>query len=352
MLNTSSIRNKKDNADLSVINKGMRKIEEKTADYQFDNDIIKSFHSMESKIFSNMGTENETNPQNEQVRKDFNLNEITQKYSDEEYSKNIFNKDKKLLISINKKLNQFSVFTENNEPIGYFNVLHIIKYLGDVYDTKKQFLREVDDKSFQKAKELVKVLIFKIKYNPENKYTDIVLLNYTQSGFLGDVDLLIKLNDQLYKYQERLHSDLAKVDMDNRIKIELNIKKFIFILLNYTLQLISIISEKIKDKEDKRALKEKLVNYSIAIVYRINIFVQEQLKIIDKQNKSIKESINMNMEMKKDLDEKLNKIMKKGSNIGSVHKVGMISDSDTNIMNQLYEVDVSDDSIKRIIYEA
>ena len=338
MLNTSALKKNNDNTNFknigneTIIDEGIRKIEE-TANNNLefnDNDIIKSFHSMEGRIFDNINTSNNSNKNvidgnkvnindiiganannannaNPSFQIDnFNLNEITIKYSDEEFTRSIFDNEKKLLISVNEKLNKFSVFNEKHNLIGYFTIQTIAKYLCDIYDTKQQFLKEIELQNFQKSKELIKVLIFKLKYNKKTKYSDIVISDYTKSGFMGDIELLVKLNNHLHKYQmENMQNDLANVDINNRIKMEQNIKKFIFILLNYTLKLISIISEELKNNDEKKELKMNLVNYSIGIVYRINLFVQEQLKVINNQNKSVKDTLESNIQIKHKLKEKL-----------------------------------------------
>lgn len=291
--NTNLIKNI---ANETIVDKSIREIEDKTGN---DKNIVESFHSMENNIFSKG-----LKPQDDPFKVDnFKFDEITQKYGDDEIVKNIYNNEKKLLISINEKLGKISIYDEKNTPLGYFTISHIMKYLGDVYDTKQQFLTDLDAQIYQKSKAIIKALIFKLQYNKKNKYVDINILDYTKSGFMGDIELLIKLNNLLYKYQkETLYAELSKVDISNRIKIEQNVKKFIFMLLNYTLKLIAVISDKVKDNND---LKNKLLNYSIGITYRINLFVQEQLKVIKTQNDNIGETLKKNLEVKNELKGKL-----------------------------------------------
>jgi len=288
-------------ANETLIDKTMREIDEKTN--TDDKGIIETFHSLENNIFNNINNTNNVNTNKESFKIDnFNLNEITQKYSDSDHFINIHNGDRNFLVSINEKLNKISIFNDQNIAIGYFTISHIAKYLGDIYDTKKQFLTDLDIRIYIKAKELIKTLLFKLKYNKMNRYVDIIIHDYSYSGFMGDIELLIKLNNMLYKYQkEQLHIDLAKVDQYNKIKIEQTIKKFIFMLLNYTLQLIAIMSDKVSDVK----LKENLMNYSVGVVHRINLFVQEQLKVINNQNLSVNESLKKNLEVKQELKTKL-----------------------------------------------
>jgi hypothetical protein len=321
MLNTIPIKNKNNNnnhnnlimhqpsektiAEETIIDEGIRKIEEKTFNDNFDQN-----NNNNKNIFS--FDDNKEN-RDEEVKININGGDFgLGKNQNEEVRANFMNDDKKIMVTINEKSRKISIFDEKGNQLGYFTIEHIIKYLGDIYDTKQQFLKDIEPETFKQSKALIKKMIFKLNYNKKDKYADIILYDYTKSGFMGDVELLVKSNDLLFKYQaENMQTDLSKVDNHDRAKIEQNIRKFIFVLLNYTLRLISVISEKIKDNPDKKELKEQLLKYSININYKINLFVQEQLKIINNQNKVIKESLDMNLNIKKEIKNDLDKLIKK-----------------------------------------
>ncbi|QKF94053.1 hypothetical protein QKU48_gp0595 [Fadolivirus algeromassiliense] len=317
MLNTSAIKKNNNNLEQSslqkmanetIIEKGIREINEATDthnDFQ-DDTIAKSFHAMEGKIFNNLGTKTElVGGNNDEIKSKFDFSEITNKYSDNKVINSVFDNDRKLMVSINEELKKISVFDEQNKLIGYFTIEHLIKYLSNIYDIKNQFIKDIDNLLYEKGRELIKTLIFRLQYNKKNKYVDFIFNDYTKSGFMGDIELLIKFNNLLYTYQtNKLQTELSKVDVHNRIKIETTIKKFIFLMLNYTLKLISIMSETLKDK-DNHELKDKMLNYSISIVYRINIFVQEQLKVIHNQNKNLKELIDNSATVKETINRKI-----------------------------------------------
>jgi len=94
--------------------------------------------------------------------------------------------------------------------------------------------------------------------------------------------------------------------------MEKNIKKIVYLLLNYTLKLVSMISEKLKDPQagqDKEELKKELIKYSVSLVYRISTFVQEQLQIFNTHNKSIKDIMVYNIEIKDEIKDKLDKLI-------------------------------------------
>jgi len=309
MLNTCSVKkinNNTNNNNSSLIQDSIIQINENNNDDTPYDAIAQSFHSKEKQIFESIHPE--ANNDNKVIQ-NFNLEEITKKYATNK-NVDLFDDNKQLMVTINEKLYKLSVYEKSGNLIGYFTLEHMIKYLGDVYDTKKQFMKDINEDIFNKAKELIKLLIFKLKYNKVTNYADILLFDYTQSGFMGDIELLIKLNNMLYKYQQdMMQNDLSKVDLHNREKIELIIKKFIIMLLNYTLKLISYVSHKLKNNENMEQIKKYLFEYSVDIVYKINLFIQEQLKIINNQNKSIKNALDINIEIKNQIKHKLDKLV-------------------------------------------
>lgn len=314
MLNTIPFK-KKNNTEENFIEKNFKKlvggenvVEEEIKENNIctENEIAKSFHSMETKIFS--GQDNST--KDSFKIENFNFDEITKKYSENV----IFDDQKKIMISINKKLQKISLYDDKNNLLGFFTIFHIVKYLGNVHDTKKQFLKDIDDKIYIQAKTIIKKFLFKLRYNKIDKYTDIILYDYTKSGFMGDIELLININKLLFHYLiNHMQNDLLNVESNNRIKIEQNIKKFIFLLLNYTLKLISIVSNQIKNNNNNSQLKENLTKYSIEIVYKINLFVQDQLKIINNRNNNIKIALDTNVKIKTLLNKKLEELIKNNS---------------------------------------
>lgn len=311
MLNTIPL--KKNNiqpqhiTDETILEEGIRKIEEKTNEPFEENVLPKHVGGnifdfsikekmIKEQINDNILIKNEMG--------NFNLNIPINK------EKQILdiNDEKQLMVSINEDLSKITVCDEKGQPLGFITVHHIAKYLGDIYDTKQQFLTDLDKEVFNKSKTLIKKLIFKLNYNKKDKYADIMLLDHKKSGFMGDIELLIKLNNILDNYyKNRLQSDLAPVESHNKVKIEQNINKFTFLMINYSLGIISYISEMIKNdhSEQKNALKQQLLKYAIGLNYRLNLFVQTQLKFIHNQNKKIQESLDTNLKIKKVIMERL-----------------------------------------------
>lgn len=304
MLNTIPLKKNNDIiqhiTEESILDEGIRRIGEKTNNI-FDEHIVSHHVHNGGNIFSlpekNISADDKIVQEKLQQ---FKLNVVS---NDKTL---LVNEDKKIMVSINELSSKISVVDENNKPIGYFTVSHIVKYLGNVYDTKQQFLPELNNEVYKQGKTIIKKLIFKLNYNKKNKYADIVLLDHKQSGFMCDTELLVKLNSLLDNYHKtQLQNDIASVYPHNKVKIEQNINKFIFLLINYTLSTISLISEQIKDDNTKTELKQRLLKYSIGLNYKLNMFVQQQLQFIHNQNNKIKEALDENLTIKNIIMEKL-----------------------------------------------
>lgn len=277
----------------SLIDKSIKKIE---ANLSPELEVSKSFHLLGANIFNHLHP-----PPTPQVKIDnFNLNEITNKYPEK-----IEPEDRKLMITFNH--NRTSFYDPNGAFLGSFTIPHIIKYLGNIYDSKKQFLKDIED--YTQGKVCIKKFMFKLKYNKIDGYTDIIIYDYTKSGFMGDIEVLINISQLLLKYLKyNLLNDLNHVDHKNKIKIEQNIKKFVFLFLNYILKLLSLCCDKIKDHNDK--LKEKIIMFSVEIVSQINLFVYGELKMIDQKNAHLKKCLEINTKIKKVLNKKIEQLKK------------------------------------------
>jgi len=216
------------------------------------------------------------------------------------------------IISVDEINMKFIFFDNNKKLVGDVTIDHIIKYLGHYYDTNNELLPEIDVKSpnYELAKGLVKKYIFTMVYRKDTKYSTINIKNNLESPFMADVELLIKLNTMLSNFQEtKLNNMLSDIDIKNRSNIEKNIKKLIFQLLNYTLKLIAQISEQLRGKDDleSKALKDRLLKYSIGIMYNLNIFIQEQNKINNSELSTIKTLLDENIQIKNYIAKKISK---------------------------------------------
>ncbi|CAH6421804.1 Hypothetical protein KVN_LOCUS492 [uncultured virus] len=275
-------------------------------------EIVKSIHNIENNIFDY------NNNRNGIEVKEINIDNINSiklgkisKIESHEFKKNINSENSEnLFIYFNQSEKKFSFYNHSNNYIGSFTLFELLKYISEPFDQKNKFLDIVltNNESFQKAKYIINLFIFrKFNYLNKIKYLELKLHDYQTSAFMGDIELIMRLNKLLYEFESiHLENELQYVDEKNRGNIKQIIKKFIFMLLNYTIQLFSIVSEDIKNNLNISSnVKNQIIKYTIGTLYKLSNYVQYELnKNLSKQKNyiSLMESSNI---LKKKLDDKL-----------------------------------------------
>jgi hypothetical protein len=227
-----------------------------------------------------------------------------------EFMESIYTAHKKIYLRFDASNQKFSFFDVHSRNLGSFRVEHLIKYIASFYDVKRQFLNFVDPTAYQQAKILIKTYVGYPEINKKIKFCQINLHDVQQSPFMGDVEMLVRLNDLLYNFEKTsLDRELNYVDAKYKPHIKRVVKQLIYMLLNYTIKLIAYISEEIVHRTDKDRLKEQLVKYSVGISYRISIFVQEQLGVINKRNGEMEKLIDDNRQLRKFVTKKMDALV-------------------------------------------
>ncbi len=266
------------------------------------------------------------------------------------------------LVNIDKKDNRFNFYDKLQVYLGSFSIDELMKYIAHKYDPKNQFLPSINQQRYNEAINIINKMIGSVKYNKNLKYAYIDLLNYDDSPFMGNINSLVKLNNMLHNFEkDKLENALALVDDEYAKKIRQFVKKFIYIMLNYTLQLISITSEAIKNENTREALKKELMNYSIGIVFRISQYVQDQLRMLTDKADEIEKIVNLNIKTTQALENKIDNLESQYNTINTFNTVNVqngglslppdneglvVSYSPYDIMRSPIESD-SDDSTER-----
>lgn len=208
------------------------------------------------------------------------------------------------------KLTKTFLFKDSRQNyIGSFGANHIVKYVGSPYDLKNQFMTNIDNTSYNNAKNVIKNFVGCIKVNPKLKYVNIILLDYQTSPFMGDMELLMQLYSDLYDFEtQELTRELMYVDEKFRTRVASIIEKFIYVLGSYILQLIAVTSDHIKNDASKDKIKSELIKFSIGLVYRISQYVQSQILILHKENESLNNLLDKTIKAREHTDKKLEAI--------------------------------------------
>ncbi len=211
-----------------------------------------------------------------------------------------------MYVGFNK--NKFIFKSEHDKYIGSFNVDHLIKYFGSVYDSNNQFMTNVNNIDYQNGMHIIEKFIGKVNYNKQLQIADILIFSPTESPFMGNIKMLIIITDLLYEFeQNKLQNELLNVNTKIKSKIERIVKQFIYTLHNYTVKIISVASNYIKDSNI--TIKLNLINCSTKLMHRITNFVQDQIKIVMNKNKDIEEMQMISLKLNKVVISKYDNIL-------------------------------------------
>jgi hypothetical protein len=210
--------------------------------------------------------------------------------------------------------------THNNTNIGSLNIDDILDIIN--YEVNMKYPK--DDIHKQK-KYIFNNLLGHFKYNNDMHHTDFIPINYKKSIFMKNLEALMFLNNTLHQFQKL--EKIKKFDTDeyNFKKLSNTFDRFIHIILLKTLELINVISRKLKDNPDNKELKQILVKYTIGIVFRISQYVQKY------SDKMIHKIENINNE-----EHKLNNI--KALIGGKMDKLTSRMNKQNNILKKYYKL--------------
>jgi hypothetical protein len=218
-------------------------------------------------------------------------------------------KDSANLIAIyDEAENRFTFYNSNKSILGSFNFRQIVKYIGKQIDPT--FYNFVESGY---SEELIKTMIGEVLIDPITGKINIILKSHLDSPFMGNLDLLIKLNNSFFKYEStELMNDIALVNNEKlQYNMKISIKQFIYLLINHTLKIVSIASEDIKNDPTQSEMKNKLLKYSVALTYRISNFMKEHIDNYNVQYKKLYGNLEKIINMKKIINNKVNNLEEK-----------------------------------------
>jgi hypothetical protein len=176
-------------------------------------------------------------------------------------------------IKYEKGRKTFSFLNHVGDIVGSFSVPQLIKYLTE--SESSEFIQRIDQETYRESSRIIEQYLLRKETNR------IVLLANTESPFMGDVEMLIRLNKALYNFeQNELHERLEKIESEKiRRRVTLILKRTFYLLLSHTLRVIFIATDAVRNDLGKMELKDHFINYSIGIVYRLAQYVQDQITL-------------------------------------------------------------------------
>lgn len=187
-----------------------------------------------------------------------------------------------IIIEHNKRGYKYVIYDNNKRGIGGFNILQLIKYIN------KRINNFMEDVEIEKSYDIIeKYICYIIKINErdndKNKHVEIKLIPHIDSQFMGNIEMIIKLYNDIIKCD--INKYLISLSFNDFKIIKYNINQLNYLLLNKILRLASYISDNIKDK-DMEEYKKRIISYSTYAMYKITNLIQNELnnKIVEFNN--------------------------------------------------------------------
>lgn len=211
------------------------------------------------------------------------------------------NFDNSIIINFNQEDYSFKVYNVNKIFLGSFTNKDFIKFITNkIYPNF--FLNIGSDSAFPLIKKYICDVIF------VDEMYKIKLLNYLESPFMADIEMIIKLYQGIVQLNDIVKIEIEKIN-DQFIKSQIIkiLKQLAYVILNYSLKFISQISSKMKDDGTRKEMKDKLLKQSIMIVYKLNTFMRDEIDNKTKTYKSLQDNLikigNLKIEMYKKINE-------------------------------------------------
>lgn len=177
----------------------------------------------------------------------------------------------------------FSFINTITNEIDTVSIQDIMKVVSD----NDQFLPNITGPKYTNAKYFIEKYIYNKK-----------ILDYTESSFMGDIELVMKLVCLTDGYiKNDLYNDVTKTA--SAYTIASRIRMFGIELYKYTLNVIKSLLTMV----DSSRIVTKLQNYSVSVVYKLMLLINDQLDDIIDDNKELKHIIKSAFYTKQNIDQ-------------------------------------------------
>ena len=212
---------------------------------------------------------------------------------------------KLLMVHYDPNNKKYTFFDQSEIKIGSFTISQLMKYIGITRD--ENFMKDIDMEI--SGDTIEKFIINKIKDD------NLILHDHKISPFMGNIEMLIKLNTDITKFKKNTKSFTKYLDEldQNYNKVANILNRFVYMLIEHTLKVIYMISETLKNDTTRENVKSTLMNYSSQIIS--NMLSHTNTKIMTQENhinnirNNMMDLIGVKMEMNKqisDLEDKIN----------------------------------------------
>jgi hypothetical protein len=182
-----------------------------------------------------------------------------------------------IIVETNYNQKKFLFYDRNKNFLGGFSSHDFIRFITS--HVSSNFLRGVDSDS---AKTIIEKYICKVSVveKPSKRYI-ISMLNYFESPFMGNIESLIKFYTFIHEFEDNLlQKELDSLNIDESVKTKEIFDNMMYTLLNHILKIIAALTNKLNATDANTSkIRDSLLNYSVAIVYRLSKFVRHEIDI-------------------------------------------------------------------------
>jgi hypothetical protein len=192
---------------------------------------------------------------------------------------NVFKNDmnNSIMVNFDEKEYKFTLYDNEKNLLGFFTSTQLIKYVtSKISSIMVPFLDHIE---IGGSYNIIETYICKV--SELEGFVKIILYDHIKSPFMGNIEMMMKLFKGISEYENKLlNAELIKYSEDTDVKKKISnmIKQLMYLLLNHSLKLIAAISDKIKDDDSKRDVRDMLLKYSVGIVYKISNFMKFEIE--------------------------------------------------------------------------
>lgn len=197
--------------------------------------------------------------------------------------------------------NNFLFHDYDNVYMGEFNIDDIIYYIiigVSRYHNIQTMIKKLDDTK----KKLIELTICKYAID-----TNKLILNVT-SPFMNEIELLLILNKMFSKLNSEYINDITN---GSDIMQEM-VYKISYSIMEHTINKISILSQQLKNSDD-HILKNKLIGYSISLIYKMTQFGINKLDAVSGKYRTLNSTLDKLMLVENELNAKILLLERKNS---------------------------------------
>ena len=177
------------------------------------------------------------------------------------------NNEDMTVVETDHKNKKFLFYDKSRNFLGSFDVKEYVKYV--TFNVTTEFLQGTDETT---SKFVIEKYICKRNDNDKT----LVMLNYFESPFMGNIETLIKFYNFLYDYEQTsFRTDLQHLKQKDADDIVLAFNKSTYALMSHMLRIIASIATKLTSEDTK--IRDSVLRYSVAVVYRLSKLVKDDI---------------------------------------------------------------------------